>query len=367
MDCKIFVKDLEDKAKEQIDTMLQYPQFADKKIRIMPDAHAGAGCVIGFTADLKDVIVPNLIGVDIGCGVRVTRLGKIDIDFQGLEKYIRNYIPSGFDVHNNYNKYSLLASALAYTANEYIKELYCLNELQNLDRLNLSVGTLGGGNHFIELDVDDEGCKYLVIHTGSRNLGKQVADYYQNIAKEQCKKDDIIKGLSYLKGDKRNDYIHDMQLCQKFAEKNRRFIAQVICEYLGVDEYNSFESVHNYLSPHDNMIRKGAISARKGEQVVIPLNMRDGCILGTGLGNADWNNSAPHGAGRRLGRKAAKEQLTMEDFEKEMKGIYTESVNTFTLDEAPDAYKDKDYILDYLKDTVEINKVLKPIYNFKAK
>lgn len=390
---KIFTNNIEDSAKEQIDLLLEQEAFKDCKIRIMPDVHAGAGCVIGFTGNLGDKVIPNIVGVDIGCGMLCVELGNIDIDLESLDKIIRQYIPSGMNVHEQKVK-------------DYdFTQLYCYKELKSKDEwLEKSLGSLGGGNHFIEIDVDDENNKYLVIHTGSRNLGKQVAEIYQNKAIEYCsykkemqeEKNKIIKeykeqgkereiqqalndinkkyedktklpkDLCYLEGKDREDYLHDMKLCQSFASLNRGYIAIEICNKLGIFYENYFQCIHNYINFDDNIVRKGAISARKDEQVIIPMNMRDGCIIGIGKGNEDWNYSAPHGAGRTMSRNIAKQTLTMEDYKKSMNGIYTTSVNEETIDEAPMVYKPMEEIIEHIKDTVEIKKIIKPIYNFKA-
>ena len=409
-DLKIFTDNIEKEAIDQINTLLEQPAFADCKIRIMPDVHAGAGCVIGFTADLGDRVIPNIVGVDIGCGMLTVELGGIDtgingktdssivnyvtdIDYEKLDNVIRTCIPSGRNVHEEIN----------YIFPE-LKNLRCYNNLKNIDWLERSMGTLGGGNHFIEIDEDFEGRKYLVIHTGSRNLGKQVADYYQNLAVElmigrdklayerdrliaeykdqgrsseiqdaikelrntwQKKTNDIPKELCYLTGKYRDDYIYDMKICQRFAKQNRLMIALKIMLSMGWYSIDLFETVHNYID-ESNMIRKGAISAKKGEKVLIPINMRDGSLLCVGKGNEDWNCSAPHGAGRIMSRNKARESISMESFRESMTGIYTTSVCESTIDESPMAYKPMDEIISNIKDTVDILDVLKPVYNFKA-
>lgn len=393
-DLKIFTSNIEDKAKEQIDLLLEQEAFKDCKIRIMPDVHAGAGCVIGFTGNLGDKVIPNIVGVDIGCGVLCVELGKIDINLEKLDKIIEQYIPSGMNVHGK--------KVIDYD----FRQLYCYNELKNKDGwLEKSLGSLGGGNHFIELDVDDENNKYLVIHTGSRNLGKQVAEIYQNKAIEYCSykkesndekqriikeykeqgrekeiqqklieignryngKTKLPKDLCYLEGKDREDYLHDMKLCQEFAVLNRAYIAYKICKELSILCNNYFHTIHNYINFEDNIVRKGSISARKGEKVIIPMNMRDGCIIAIGKGNDDWNQSAPHGAGRIMSRMQAKEKFNLDEFKESMNGIYTTSVCDNTIDEAPFVYKPIQEIIDCIGDTVEIIKIIKPIYNFKAK
>ena len=393
---KIFTRNIEDAALNQINELLEQDAFKDAKVRIMPDVHAGKGCVIGFTGDLGDKVIPNIVGVDIGCGMLCVELGKVDIDLEKLDKVIRDNVPSGRNVHE----------LPIQSSNLYLDELYCKRMLNNKDNwLERSLGTLGGGNHFIEVDVDNDGNKYLIIHTGSRNLGKQVAEIYQNKAIEYCsydkemkdEKNKIIKeykeqgrekdiqqalldvnnkyngkiklpqDLCYLEGDLRKQYLHDMLICQAFAMHNRKYIASVILEHMNLIEKDNFHTIHNYISFDDNIIRKGAISARKGERVLIPINMRDGCIIGIGKGNDDWNQSAPHGAGRIMSRMKAKEILRLKDFENSMEGIYTTSVCEDTIDESPMAYKTMYDIIRYIDDTVEIEKIIKPIYNFKAK
>ena len=409
-DLKIFTDNIEQEAIDQINTLLEQPAFADCKVRIMPDVHAGAGCVIGFTADLGDKVIPNIVGVDIGCGMLTVELGGIDtgingktdssivnyvtdIDYEKLDNVIRTCIPSGRNVHEEIN----------YIFPE-LKNLRCYNKLKNIDWLERSMGTLGGGNHFIEIDEGFEGRKYLVIHTGSRNLGKQVADYYQNLAVElmigrdklayerdrliaeykdqgrsseiqdaikelrntwRKKTNDIPKELCYLTGKYRDDYIYDMKICQRFAKQNRLMIALKIMLSMGWYSIDLFETVHNYID-ESNMIRKGAISAKKGEKVLIPINMRDGSLLCVGKGNEDWNCSAPHGAGRIMSRNKARESISMESFRESMAGVYTTSVCESTIDESPMAYKPMDEIINNIKDTVDILDVLKPVYNFKA-
>ena len=393
---KIFTRNIEDEALNQINELLEQDAFKDAKVRIMPDVHAGKGCVIGFTGDLGDKVIPNIVGVDIGCGMLCVELGKVDIDLEKLDKVIRDNVPSGRNVHE----------LPIQSSNLYLNELYCKEMLNNKDEwLERSLGTLGGGNHFIEVDVDNDGNKYLIIHTGSRNLGKQVAEIYQNKAIEYCsydkemkdEKNKIIKeykdqgrekdiqqalldvnnkyngktklpqDLCYLEGDLRKQYLHDMLICQAFATHNRKYIASVILEHMNLVKKDNFHTIHNYISFDDNIIRKGAISAKKGERVLIPINMRDGCIIGIGKGNDDWNQSAPHGAGRIMSRAKAKEILRLKDFENSMEGIYTTSVCEDTIDESPMVYKPMDEIIKYIGDTVEIEKIIRPIYNFKAK
>lgn len=393
IDLKIFTNNIEESALAQINELIAQPAFMDSKIRIMPDVHAGKGCVIGFTAEVRDKVVPNLVGVDIGCGMLTVKMDDFDqMDLDALDKLIRSEIPSGREVSYGADPF----------AEELINDLYCSPFLKNKERLYRGLGTLGGGNHFIEIDVDENGTYYLIIHTGSRNLGKQVAEYYQDLA-VKCNEDKIgftakkweliaeykangreseiqkaleelnsssfknriPKHLAYLDGDLASNYLHDMEICQYYAEANRLKIAGAI---LGIDAvyYDTFSTIHNYIDFNGNIIRKGAISAREGERVLIPLNMRDGCILGVGKGNPDWNYSAPHGAGRLMSRGEARKRVTLDEFKNTMDGIYTTCVNESTLDESPQAYKPAEEIIEAISETVEIKQILKPIYNFKA-
>ena len=398
-DLKIFTENIEHEALNQIYTLVKQPAFSDCKIRIMPDVHAGAGCVIGFTADLGEKVIPNIVGVDIGCGMLTTNLGNIDIDFEKLDNIIREYVPSGRKVHEEEN---------LSVASDIIEKLHCKEQLKNIDWMKRSCGTLGGGNHFIEVDKDSKNNKYLIIHSGSRNIGKQVAEIYQQMAIDdisgksnfkqdsekliaeykKCKREreisnaikelkqsyktnttKIPRELSYLVGKHREMYLHDMKLCQEFAEINRRTIQRIICyrmDWKVAKETEQFQKIHNYIENDTNLVRKGAISAKIGEKVLIPINMRDGCILGIGKGNEDWNYSAPHGAGRTMSRSKAKESILLEEYQKAMDGIFTTSVNKSTIDESPMAYKTMDEIIGNIKDTVEIVDIIKPIYNFKA-
>ena len=394
---KIFAKNIEQEAINQINELLEQEAFNSSKVRIMPDVHAGKGCVVGFTGNLKDKVIPNIVGVDIGCGMLCVELGNVDFDLKRLDKIIKQYVPSGMNVHEE-----------KQTDHLGLKRLHCFKELNNKDDwLERSLGTLGGGNHFIEVDVDENGNKYLVIHTGSRNLGKQVAEIYQNKAIDYCsykkemqeEKQQIIK--EYKKQGKQKeiqnklieinkkyegktklpkDYLHDMNICQEFATFNRYVIASTIISNLFESDYTlvdskkmkaegtmfCFETIHNYISFEDNIVRKGAISARAGEIVLIPMNMRDGCIIGIGKGNDDWNRSAPHGAGRLMSRAKAKEIINLVEYKESMKGIYTTSVNEKTIDEAPMVYKPMQEIIDCIGETIEIEKIIKPIYNYKA-
>ena len=409
-DVKIFTDNIEENAIEQIKELLSIDVFADKKIRIMPDVHAGAGCVIGFTGNLGDKVIPNIVGVDIGCGMLILNLGKLtDIDFHAFHEHIRSNVPSGMIVREDRFGFKPLVGEemdIYREAKELVIQLRCYRSLKDSGRINKAIGSLGGGNHFIELDKDDAGDVYLVIHTGSRNLGKQVADFYQAKAVKHLTDGDdefeetikrtieeykaagrrnelqgVIKkmrkeheeaepalpaALCYVEGQAREDYLHDMRLCQQWAVLNRKLISLLLLRFFpGIEIKDQFESVHNYISD-DNMVRKGSISAKKGERSIIPLNMRDGSLLCTGKGNPDWNYSAPHGAGRVLSRTQAYEQIKMEDFEESMKGIYSESVNDSTRDESPMVYKPAEEIMANIADTVSVDNIIKPIFNFKA-
>ncbi len=407
-DVKIFTDNVKESALAQIRQLLSIDVFSDKKIRIMPDVHAGAGCVIGFTGNLGDKVIPNIVGVDIGCGMRVLNLGKIgDIDFHAFNEHIRATVPSGMIVREDRLGFKPLVHEemdIYREAKKLVTELRCYRELKYSDRINKAIGSLGGGNHFIELDKDDVGNVYLVIHTGSRNLGKQVADIYQaraikhltegadefeasikriieeykaagrrselqgvikNMRKsQQAAEPTLPRDLCYVEGDAREDYLHDMRICQRWAVLNRRLISLLLLKFFReLEVVEEFESVHNYISD-DNIIRKGSISAANGERCIIPLNMRDGSLICTGRGNADWNYSAPHGAGRVLSRTQAYEQIKMEDFEASMAGIYSVSVNDFTRDESPMVYKPADEIIANIGDTVTIDAIIRPIFNF---
>jgi len=396
-DLKVFAKTIEPEALAQVRLLLEQPAFRECKVRIMPDVHAGKGCVIGFTANLGDKVIPNIVGVDIGCGMLVTQLGREPLDFARIDALIREHVPYGRNVHTN---------AEAYPA---LRELACRHAIRDFERLSCSIGTLGGGNHFIEIDTDETGMQYLVIHTGSRSLGKQVAEYYQDLAfdlqlgKRRLLLDqeeliaaykaagrsgevqDALKqlhgshasraasanrDLCYLEGEEREAYLHDMRICQTFAMQNRARIRDILVDRLGLDvdlaRETAFESVHNYIDLESGIVRKGAIDASLGKRLLIPLNMRDGCIIAVGKGNEDWNCSAPHGAGRLMSRSQAKRKLSMEEYRREMAQVFTTSVSEETLDEAPEAYKPMDEILTLLPETVEIERVIKPVYNFKA-
>lgn len=404
-DLKIFTDMIEESAKQQIEHVASLPAFDNAKIRIMPDVHAGKGCVCGFTADLGDKVVPNLVGVDIGCGCLATDVGDIEIDFTKLDRVIKRQIPSGMNVNGR----DVVGDRRDYVAcncdPKNCKAAFTEKELKYFDQ---SLMSLGSGNHFISIErSSNNGHNWLIIHTGSRNFGKKVCEWWQDVAlHEQAAKafpmpraeavkqaveekkaagkmdeiNDAIKAvndkydaeeklldkdLAWLEGDSKAAYIHDMRIAQRWAALNRKKIADRICKAMGWNVERRFDTVHNYLSD-DNIIRKSAISAYMHQLVLIPMNMRDGSIIATGKGNEDWNFSAPHGAGRLMSRAKARATLSTEDFKKEMEGIFTTTANEDTIDEAPDAYKPMEKIIEQIADTVDIVEVIKPVYNFKA-
>lgn len=415
---KIFTNVIEDEAVSQINRLCEMTEFKDCKIRIMPDVHAGKGCVIGFTGCLGEYVIPNIVGVDIGCGVLTVPLGKCDIDYREFDKVVRDVMPAGRNVFHERQEHF-----------EELQNLTCYRNLRDSKKLERAIGTLGGGNHFVEIDVDNDNNKYLLIHTGSRHLGLEVANYHQNIAidlsngkdelfkqkeniiktyKEQGRKDeiqkalkeldknfketntDIPKDLAYLFGKYKDDYLHDVYICQQFAALNRFTIAKNILETYFKDckvrlsyggsfklvlkgKYNTksqwFDTIHNYVDLDDinnPIIRKGAVAAYEGQMLVIPINMRDGALICKGKGNEDWNYSAPHGAGRLLSRTQAEQTLELSEYAKQMEGIYSTCINESTLDESPMAYKSIESIIDNIGDTVEIVNRIRPVYNFKA-
>ncbi len=358
---KIFTDVVESEAISQIIELCNQEAFKYSKIRIMPDVHAGAGCTIGTTMTITDKVIPNLVGVDIGCGMYVCDLGFAEIDYEKLDKIIRSRVPSGFDVRDSIHP---------FLNNVKLKDLCCIDHI-NLERAELSLGTLGGGNHFIEIDKDDVGRKYLIIHSGSRNLGVNVCKYYQeqaylilkkkygteakqNIIKKlksegkvseiesELKKitvKSVLKDFAWCEEKLFNEYIHDMKIVQTFAKWNRKAMAYEILNGLGLCSFDEFTTIHNYIDAENLILRKGAVSAWKDEKLIIPINMRDGSLICVGKGNPDWNYSAPHGAGRIMSRAKAKENISLDEFEKSMEGIFTTSVNSSTIDESPMAYK----------------------------
>lgn len=390
---KIFAETIENEVLEQIKKLANYPAYDNSIIRVMSDCHAGKGCVVGTTMTLTDKVTPNLVGVDIGCGVLAVNLGNIEIDFEKLDKTIKRFVPAGFDIHEQ-----------AWGKDDELEDLICFNSI-DYSRAIHSIGTLGGGNHFVSIEQSQtNGDKYLVIHTGSRNLGVQVCKFYQDLAfkklnemseiKKQvsneviakCKaegrqkdiptelkkalaniqKPSADKELAHLEGDDFKNYIHDMEIVQKFAALNRATIAKIILQKMGWKELDRFETIHNYIDTKNMILRKGSISAQAGEKVIIPMNMRDGSLICIGKGNADWNYSAPHGAGRLMSRNKAKFAISLADFEKSMEGIYSTTVSRSTIDESPMAYKNMDEIVRCIEPTVDVVDVIKPLYNFKA-
>ena len=397
-EAEVFTENIDKETISQIKQLLDQEFVKSSNIRVMPDCHKGAGCVIGTTMTIKDKIVPNLVGVDIGCGVLCVELGDIDLNLDKIDDFIKNNIPHGFNINNK--------AVVDYI--DKILKIRCINNIKKKpEEFNRALGSLGGGNHFIEIDKDDFNNKYLVIHSGSRNIGLQVAKHYQDVGynnlnynngeyeekskeiiesykksgkkkkiekelkklKESLKiESKIPKDLCYVQGQDLDDYLHDMDIVQRYASKNRELMAEKIVEFIGLDyeSLNKFESIHNYIEVDKYMLRKGAISAYEGEDVLIPINMRDGVIIGKGKGNPNWNYSAPHGAGRILSRAEAKNKIHMNDYKASMKDIFTTCVNVSTLDEAPQAYKPIEEIINNITDTVDIKKIIKPIYNFKS-
>ena len=387
---KVFTDVVEQSALDQIRTLCDQPFTQGATIRVMPDVHAGAGCTIGTTMTISDAIVPNLVGVDIGCGMEVIRLKNRFIEVQKLDKAVNALIPAGFSIRTNPH---------SFAGEIDLSELYCAPRV-NVGKAYRSLGTLGGGNHFIEADKGDDGGIYLVIHSGSRHLGLEVASHYQELAWKQltsvpqdeicslieryksegreqeiqsalkalsdglsC---DVPRQLAYVSGNLFDAYIHDMKIVQRFAVLNRKAMAHELIKGMKLKVDGEFTTIHNYIDTDEMILRKGSIAAHKGEKVLIPINMRDGSVLAVGKGNADWNFSAPHGAGRIMSRTAARERLDMDEYRREMTGVYTTSVNEATLDEAPMAYKSLEDIIDVIRESVDVIEVLKPIYNFKA-
>lgn len=383
---KVFTDKIEETAAGQIIELCNQEFAQNSKIRIMPDTHAGAGCTIGTTMTIQDKIVPNLVGVDIGCGMQVAVIDKKrdEINLDMLDEVIRKYVPSGFNIRDKEHKF---ANKVDFGA---------VRAPFNIQRAQKSIGSLGGGNHFYELNEDENGNVYMVVHSGSRNLGKQIAEHYQNLAYEQLMniksvKEEIIerltregrqqeihdalrgvkspkirKELAYLEGQGFKDYMNDMVIAQNYAELNRKAMIDEVVTRMGWKVKDQFTTIHNYIDMENMILRKGAISAQKGERVIIPINMRDGSIIAYGKGNADWNFSGPHGAGRIMSRKKAKETLNLKDFQDTMTEVWTTSVMESTLDEAPMVYKPMDEIVENTKGTIDIASIIKPIYNFKA-
>lgn len=395
---KIFTDKVEDSAQGQIINLLNQPFAEGSKIRIMPDVHAGAGCVIGFTAEMENMVIPNLIGVDIGCGLLCTDITGSNIDLTKIDEHIHSAVPAGHDNND-----------IELTAFDSYKDLLCYEKLKNQSNFGKAIGSLGGGNHFIEINKSDTGQHYLVIHSGSRNLGKQVAEYYQNLAVEEQKgsteflrnKESTIlslrnqgrqseiqktlkemdaqytsknpsypRELCFLTGNSMKNYLHDMRICQEYASVNRYVIARIILMAIDgigdVRKYSHLETIHNYIDFKDDIMRKGAVCARLGKRLIIPINMQYGSLLCVGKGNEDWNFSAPHGAGRLMSRGEARRSISMDDYIFSMNDVYTSCITESTLDESPMAYKSAEEIIDNIKDTVEVVETIRPIYNFKA-
>lgn len=387
---KVYATIIDDDSSRQIIELCSQKFAEGEKIRIMPDVHAGAGCTIGTTMTVSDKIVPNLVGVDIGCGMETVRLKETHIELQKLDKLIYAKIPSGFNIRSKPHRYAEKID---------LAKLRCFERI-NADRAEKSLGTLGGGNHFIEADKGSDGSIYIVIHSGSRHLGLETAKYYQNegyrqlnrssqkeinelIAEmkaqgrekqiqkelkklENVKRTDIPKHLAYVEGKLFDDYIHDMKIVQEYAMLNRQAMMDEIIKEMGLHVTEQFTTVHNYIDTENMILRKGAVSAQAGEKLLIPINMRDGSLICIGKGNPEWNCSAPHGAGRLMSRSEAKQSFTVSEYKKQMNGIFTTSVNQSTLDECPMAYKDMNAILDNIGETADVADIIKPIYNFKA-
>lgn len=357
---KIMTDDVEDYAKAQIQMICDQEAVRKSKIRVMPDVHPGKVGPIGLTMTIGEKLIPQLLGIDIGCGVICVRLKEKRMEYQKLEKVIRDRIPTGFAIRENVH---YLAENFDFT------KLRCHKHVQE-EKDRLALGSLGGGNHFIEVDQGEDKALYLVIHSGSRRLGKEVAEYYTREGEKELKQkgQEVPYPLTWITGSLLEDYLHDVQVVQAYAKLNREIMIQEILKGMKLKAEEMIMSVHNYLdcSGEVPLLRKGAISAKKGETVIIPVNMRDGVILGTGLGNPEWNQSAPHGSGRKYRRDEVKNHYTVSAFKKAMKGIYSESISTETLDEAPFAYRSLDEIKDTISETVEIREVIRPVYSFKS-
>ena len=385
-----YAKEIEPTAEEQIRTMCDQQFTEGCRVRIMPDVHAGKGCTIGTTMTIRGKAVPNVVGVDIGCGMYTTKLENKRVDFARVDE-ICHWIPSGMNVWDSPRE-------------EFdLKQLRCYRNLKEIIWLRNSLGTLGGGNHFIEIDRSEDGIYWLVVHSGSRNLGKQVCEYYQEMAVDDADKkaysdvaDSLIaslkaegrqreiqtelealrtrvkknrtvpESLCHLEGNHLEDYLHDVKICQEYAVRNREIMTKLILKKTGMVGLESFHTVHNYIDTDEMILRKGAIAAHAGERVLIPINMRDGSIIAIGRGNEEWNYSAPHGAGRVMSRKKAFETLSLEEYKTAMEGIYTTTANQETLDESPMAYKRMEDIIDAIREAVDIVEIIKPVYNFKA-
>lgn len=384
---KIYAKTVEETALTQIRAMNECEAYRECKVRIMPDCHAGSSCTIGTVIEVKERIVPNTVGVDIGCGMLVAEFGQIELNLQKLDEVVNTLIPSGFNIHET-----------PVTEFEGLSQLRCLRCIDQ-EKALCAIGTLGGGNHFIEANKDEKGNVYIVIHSGSRNLGVKVCGHYQQLAikertdksaevralierlrserrareiSEEIKKVErpkVVQELAWISGETLNDYLHDMAITQQYAQLNRETMLRIICQSMGITPNNVLQTIHNYIDIGEMgvILRKGAVSAKKGERLIIPMNMRDGSLICEGKGNADWLYSAPHGAGRFMSRHDANQAITLEEFQTTMKGIYSTSICKDTIDESPMAYKPMQEIMECIQPTVEIQKIIKPVYNFKAK
>ena len=369
---KVFTDVVDSESISQIINLMNQEYIYDSQVRMMPDVHAGAGSTIGTTMTISDKVCPNIVGVDIGCGMETIRIKEKHIEPQKLDKLIRASIPSGFSIHSTPHR---LSSQID------LSDLFCIKKV-NLDRARLSIGTLGGGNHFIEANEDDDGNIYIVVHSGSRHLGLQIAKHYQEAGykalsennqaqiQDELKKlksgSSVPKELAYVEGELFEQYMHDMRIAQEFATLNRKAMVDTIVKGMKLHPIEQFTTIHNYIDTENMILRKGAVSAQEGEKLLIPINMRDGSLICIGKGNPDWNYSAPHGAGRLMSRSEAKGTFTLSEFKAQMKGIYTTSVGRSTLDECPMAYKSMADIVDNITPTAEIQALIKPIYNFKA-
>ena len=388
--CKVFTDNIDNETIGQLIALMNQSSVAGSQIRIMPDTHAGKGCVIGTTMTISNKVIPNLVGVDIGCGMAVAELKETRIDLPKLDSVINKKVPSGFSIRDKAHK---------FLRNIDLEELYCYKNI-NIDRAEKSLGTLGGGNHFIEVDTNENGQLYLVVHTGSRNLGKQAAEYYQDLAWKSLKngnKGELIKAkieelkaagrqseieaeitkiqstiesvpkeLAYCEGELFDKYIHDMKITQEYAYWNREAILDTIVDEMHLHVVEQWQTIHNYIDTENMILRKGSVSAQAGEKLIIPINMRDGSLICIGKGNPDWNYSAPHGMGRSMSRSTAKSSINMMEYKKSMEGIYTTCINKDTIDEAPMAYKNKDEVIANMLNSVDVVEIIKPIYNFKA-
>ena len=359
---KVFLDTVDDGALQQLHELCNQPFVEGLKIRVMPDTHVGMGCTIGTTMTIRDKVVPGHVGVDIGCGVLAARIPESAIDFAMLDRIIRGNVPSGFDTRHTPHRFTNAAR---------LGELKCAANIKKMNRIELSIGSLGGGNHFIEVAVSEEGVNYLSIHTGSRNLGTQIAEHYQNVAVRALARKSqggtkVPKYMAYVEGADLEDYLCDMTIAQEYADLNRKAIAEVIARGMNWELEDAFSTTHNFIDVKEGILRKGAVAAHKGQVLIIPINMRDGSILAVGKGNPDWNYSAPHGAGRLLSRSQAKRAFSLADYRQSMAGIFTTSVDPDTLDEAPMAYKPMRQILDSIGETVEVQHIIKTVYNFKA-